>query len=136
MKALTIKQPWANAIIYWGKDIENRDWPTKFRGRVAVHASKRIDREEVRAYESLVLRRRISALGSPVISAVDYGAIIGTVEIVDCVKKSDSAWFVGEYGFVLRNPIALPEPIPCRGALGFWNVPDEILARFIFAVDG
>ena len=34
MKALSIRQPWAWAIINAGKDIENRQWPTKFRGSI------------------------------------------------------------------------------------------------------
>ena len=28
MKALSIRQPWAWAILHAGKDIENRDWRT------------------------------------------------------------------------------------------------------------
>jgi hypothetical protein len=48
------------------------------------------------------------------------------VEIVDCVKRSESKWFFGEYGFVLRNPIALPFT-PHRGQLGFFDVPDGAL---------
>lgn len=40
MKALSIRQPWAWMILHAGKDIENREWPTRFRGRVLIHASK------------------------------------------------------------------------------------------------
>lgn len=39
MKAITVRQPWAWAIIHAGKDIENRSWKTKTRGRVAIHAA-------------------------------------------------------------------------------------------------
>lgn len=39
MKALTIRQPWAWAIFTQGKDIENRDWTTRLRGRVAIDAA-------------------------------------------------------------------------------------------------
>ena len=35
MKALTIKQPWAWAILHGGKDIENRNWFTSVAGGVA-----------------------------------------------------------------------------------------------------
>jgi hypothetical protein len=38
VKALTIRQPWAWAIIYAGKNIENRSWNTKLRGTIAIHA--------------------------------------------------------------------------------------------------
>jgi hypothetical protein len=49
-----------------------------------------------------------------------FGGIIGQVDIVDCVDKSASPWFVGPFGFVLRNPRILPFR-PCKGALGFFN---------------
>lgn len=37
MKALSIQQPWAWLIVNGYKDVENRDWNTKFRGRFYVH---------------------------------------------------------------------------------------------------
>ena len=45
MKALTIKQPWAYLIIHGGKDIENRTWRTKYRGRILIHAAKADDKK-------------------------------------------------------------------------------------------
>jgi hypothetical protein len=50
------------------------------------------------------------------------GAIIGHVEIIDCVQESDSEWFVGPYGFVLRDPVPV-DPIKMRGRLKFWRMP-------------
>ena len=38
MKAITIKQPWAWAIIFAGRDIENRSWYTHHRGPLLIHA--------------------------------------------------------------------------------------------------
>lgn len=125
MLVLTVKQPWAWAIIHGGKDIENRDWSTNVRGRVAIHASRYVDQMEYWKVDAL----EIPDLIWPPFSDLRGGVIIGTVEIVDCVTGSDSEWFVGEHGFVLRNPIALPEPIPRRGQLGFWQVPAEIEAQ-------
>ena len=48
------------------------------------------------------------------------GGIVGEAEIVDCVTQSDSPWFEGPYGFVLRNAHPLPFR-PCRGRLGFFK---------------
>lgn len=53
--------------------------------------------------------------------ALPTGGIVGSIEIVDCVVKSNSRWFFGRYGFVLRNPIMLPF-MPVRGQLGFFEV--------------
>lgn len=123
MKAITVRQPWAWAIIHAGKNIENRSWPTNFRGPVAIHASKGLSRRE---YEELLeyLPRRFRK-DAPPFEEVPRGAILGLVDIVDCVTESKSRWFFGEYGFVLKNPRPI-KPIYCSGALSFWNVPPEI----------
>ena len=42
MKALSIRQPWAWLIVNGYKDIENRTWSTDFRGRIYLHAGKRV----------------------------------------------------------------------------------------------
>ncbi len=109
MKALSIRQPWCHHILHSGKDVENRDWPTRFRGDVLMHASLSLeeDRDFIRAHD------------------LPLGGIVGVVEIVDCVTAMDSRWFFGRYGFVLRNPRPI-ELIPCKGALGFFNVPAHV----------
>ncbi len=120
MRALSVRQPWAWLIVNGCKDIENRTWATRFRGRVHVHAGQRImpeDFPEQRAY----LRR----LGIRVPPDLPRGAIVGEVTITDCVKFSDSPWFGGPYGFVLAEPVIYPIPRPCRGKLGFFRVDDN-----------
>lgn len=124
MKALSIKQPFAYLICAGFKDIENRNWSTKFRGRIYVHAAKRDDWNEatddfIYGVFSGDVPSRIPRLGT---NPEQFGAIIGEVDIVDCVTESKSPWFVGKFGFVLRNPTLYATPIPCRGKLGFWEV--------------
>lgn len=132
MKALTIKQPWAQLIVAAGKDIENRTWSTEVRGRVAIHASAKLEPSEVEAACNF-MRRFIPRFSSRIFSAAaekyPVGAIVGTVEIVGCLRQSPSPWFTGPYGFVLVKPIRLLKPIPCRGALGFWELTPELVAR-------
>ncbi len=124
MKVLTIKQPWASLIMCGAKDIENRTWQTGVRGRFAIHASARIDREEVSA-ACASMRRWIPKFSTRIFmaEALTYpaGVIIGTVELVQCVSHSESPWFVGPYGFLLRDPRLLKTPIPAKGKLGFWD---------------
>lgn len=110
-KAISIRQPWCHHILFDGKDIENRDWQTSYRGPVLIHASATFDG---RAAE----RREFEAMHPQ----SQMGGIVGMVEITDCVSTSQSEWFYGQYGFVLRNPVAL-DFIPCKGALGFFT-PD------------
>lgn len=129
--ALTIKQPWASLIIGGGKDIENRSWPTTFRGSVLIHASKKRDNEELLSYKALRESSEIQVRwngATPKWGDVPCGGVIGVADIVDCVSESTSPWFVGEFGFVLSNPRPLPF-FECRGALGFWRCeyPDALL---------
>ena len=62
----------------------------------------------------------------PALKSLDRGGIIGRVEIVDCVERSDSPWFCGKFGFVLANPKPFPF-VPCKGQLGFFEIPNEAL---------
>jgi len=73
LRAITVRQPWAHAIIHLGKDVENRSRYTYYRDRILIHAGKHVDREGA---ESLGL--------DP--DALVHGAIIGSVEIVDCIE--------------------------------------------------
>lgn len=126
LPALAIKQPWASMIIHAGKDIENRTWPTRVRGRILIHASKKLDIEDMHAANDLIHERIIQLphtcpLANFPIEAYPGGGIIGIAEIVDCVTKSDSPWFVGPYGFKLANVRPLPFLL-ARGVLGFFSV--------------
>ncbi|RRW59514.1 ASCH domain-containing protein [Pseudomonas fulva] len=128
MKALSIKQPWAWLIIHGGKDIENRTWHTKFRGRFLVHASKGMTHAEYcEALELVVRAAHIDVLrGFPMFGDLQRGGIVGSVELVDSLDHSDSPWYMGDKGFVLRDPQVLPF-ITLKGRLGFFEVPAEVL---------
>ena len=112
-KAISIRQPWCQHILYDGKDVENRTWPTRYRGPVLIHASKGIDaedRETVREFE------------------MPRGGIVGIMTITGCVTDLDSEWFFGPYGFLIRDARPLPF-VPCRGMLGFFDVPADAMAE-------
>lgn len=117
--ALSVRQPWAWAIIYAGKDIENRGWKSaRFRGRVAIHASKGMTREEWLSATEFMAGEE--GFAGPPPAELSRGAIIGSVEICDAIRSSSSPWFFGPLGLVLRDPMPC-EPIPCVGALGFFE---------------
>lgn len=91
---LSIRQPWAWLIMHAGKDIENRSWPTKVRGRVLIHTAKGVTRPEWQEAWEWVRCACPDAWdkGKRMIQpgAIERGGIIGSVDIVDCVETSTS----------------------------------------------
>jgi len=117
-KALSIRQPWAWAIINAGKDIENRTWSTKYRGPVCIHASA--NKSTAEHDDSAFFMHQIGIV-APLFINLPRGGIIGVADIVDCVDEpKENPWFFGPYGFVLRNVRPVPF-IPVKGALGFFD---------------
>lgn len=137
MKTLSVRQPWAWAILLAGRDIENRTWPTDYCGPLLIHASKRYDHNAA----NFILPRMDWGMrahlpdGIPGPKFLPCGGIVGIVEIVGlarCDAKSytphRSPWFEGPYGFVIEDPRELPF-FPWHGKPGLFDFPDELLPR-------
>jgi hypothetical protein len=121
VKALSVKNPWAYWIIYGSpvfglKDVENRKYRTNYRGRLIIHASKNLDvgipsREE----------RKING-GKEIDWNELNGRILGSVEVVNCIRDSKSRWAeTGMWHWVFRDPIIFEHPPLVSGSLGLWN---------------
>ena len=119
MKALSIRQPWAWLIVNGDKDIENRTWATNFRGKVYVHAGRKIKSGDFPEQRDYIEQSGILLPEEP-----PLGAIVGEVIITDCVDTSSSPWFCGPYGFLLSSPVAYEDPIPYSGQLGFFQAEE------------
>jgi len=118
MKALSLTQPMAWAI-FNGKDVENRTWSTKVRGRIYIHSSKGFNKGH---YQWIAKNENRLCCRLPQPEEFVHGAIIGEVSIVDCVQHHVSWWaFWGFWKFVLVNPVLYEKPIPCRGMLNFFE---------------
>lgn len=123
MKAITIYQPYAYAIIAGLKHYETRPRRTNIRGRIAIHAAKGDPHFVTVALDSVL----------PESMKLHYGAVIGTVEIVDCVPAEEvmrtltereralGDYSPGRFAWVLQNPVMFDTPIPARGKQGWWN---------------
>ena len=122
--ALSIRQPWAWAIVHGGKRIENRSWRTSYRGPILIHAAAALPMRECREALAAIAEIEPALVDRwPGIAEVERGGIIGRAELVDCVAASTSPWFCGPWGFVLDHV----EPLPFRswrGSLGLFRVPD------------
>lgn len=127
MKCLTICQPYAHFIVTGEKLVENRDWFTSYRGPVLIHAGK--SRSWLRPFgDSLPT------------SDMAFGSIVGVANLADCLdideiddRKHDDKypWIVdhphteGPWCWVLTLVRRFASPVPCRGALGLFDVPES-----------
>lgn len=132
MKAITIKQPWASLIVSGLKDIENRTWKTNFRGRVLIHAGKAREKHLMISRE-VFADEKVQFADDKVQSIINanelpQGAILGSVEIVDCVQNHPSPWAEkGVWNWVLANPVMFDKPITgVKGKLSFWDYDGEL----------
>lgn len=131
LRALTIRQPWLDAIITDDTDpkrTENRTTRTHRRGLVLLHAGKSYDRH---AADQPVLRRWMMRTGAFRFES-QLGSILGLAQITDCHEAAGCCAPWGEPGpgvfhYTLDRVRRLPEPVPCKGALGFWRPPQDVL---------
>ncbi|MFH1425283.1 MAG: ASCH domain-containing protein [archaeon] len=117
MKALSLKQPFAELILQGKKKIEIRKWNTKFRGEFLIHASKIPDNRAMKKFG---------------FNKLPLGCIVGKANLKGVKKYKDAKNFkkdygfhlateeFGNYGFILKN-VKRIEQIKCNGFLGFWD---------------
>lgn len=123
MKALSVRQPWAWLIVNGHKKFENRDWQPKnpgrkFRGRVLIHASKSMTREE---YLIGCDHASDEGITLPSFDDLQRGGIVGEVEVIAWHDSPPLMAFAFGSGLELTNAKALPFR-PLKGALGFFNM--------------
>lgn len=142
-KALSVKQPYAHLICKGIKDIENRTWRTYYRGRVYIHASAKSTNEPYMIFTD----EQIDVIDNVIMDVCESyeqtSAIIGHVDIVDCVINHSSIWAEKTpkylsglnvklfeqmegikpiYNWVLANPVLFDKPIlNVKGKLSFWD---------------
>lgn len=132
MRALTLTQPWATLVALGHKRVETRSWAT-YRHRyqdVAIHAAVGGFARDVAERERELLKREPEQIPLGAIVAIArIGKICRTQDVVQMLsgqetRLGDYTW--GRWAWQLDDIRALPEPIPCRGALGLWTLPRDI----------
>jgi hypothetical protein len=125
MKAVTIRQPWAQAILHLGKDVENRSWRTLHRGPLLIHAA---------SYRELHPREKLSENmskppSSESLKNLPIGCIVGILDIVGCVRRSKSKWAdTDSWHWLIENPRPI-RPATCSRRLGLWTPSAAVMRR-------
>jgi hypothetical protein len=105
--ALSIRQPWAWAIIHLGKDIENRPWKAPYRGPMLVHASKTLPRSYYLDAINWLEKRFDHRKRLPTYDKLERDGFVGIVDVVGCIADSDnpdSPWYEGPIGIKIGEP--------------------------------
>jgi hypothetical protein len=151
MRGLSLTQPWATLVAIGAKQIETQSWSTPYRGWVAIHASKGFPHEASATCHFDPFRTCLLAAGIRLPADLPRGAIVAVANlhrIGRIGQRADGAvtlhgfdlpivgdelafgdYTPGRYGWALTGVRPLGEPIPCRGALGLWDVPADVAAR-------
>ena len=125
MNCLSVRQPWASALVMGAKTVENRTWlPPKSakQKRLLIHASKtpteipRWARTQLDAWGGLMLEDQL-------------GVILGVVDLdtAERVEHCQLPWAEGPWCWLVSSPLVFREPIPCRGHLKVFEVPDSLI---------
>lgn len=156
MKGLSLTQPFSTLIALGAKHIETRSYARAYRGPLAIHASAtaitKADRELIERLPGFKNALWPHENYWPLHQKLPFGAIVATCDLVDVVPVETLSWeflnrprrwngapadqtfcelnfgnyAAGRYGWKLENIRKLPEPIPYKGALGLFNVPNEV----------
>lgn len=141
LRALTVRQPWAACIASGAKTVENRTWPTKYRGPLLIHAAQAVDTDAlgISAFREHMWR----ALATDPTAAHVCGAVVAIARLVDCHLEDHQAccapW--GETGrgvwhWTLQDVHKLKEPVECAGRLSVWRPRPEIVAAVLAQIGG
>ncbi|PLR91993.1 ASCH domain-containing protein [Bacillus sp. T33-2] len=138
MKVLSMIQPWASLFIHGEAQYETRTWKTSYQGPLAIHTSKKVDKD-VCSYE--VIQHLISKLGYTT-DTLPTGVIIGVCQLENCLKVTEDnrSWAVlengrivsgkdymlgdfdvGSYAWEVSDRKLLDKFIPAKGRLGLWE---------------
>lgn len=134
MQVLSVYQPHALLLVRGLRRIETRMWHTRHRGLLAIHAARREPPGARALAEREPWMLLLQKLGMSQCSVWPRGAVLGTVELLDCVRVEDLTdvsdlelqlgdFRPGRWAWLLGDPHPWPKPIPARGRLGVFELP-------------
>jgi hypothetical protein len=139
VRALTLHQPWAYAVVSGQKTIENRKWAPadalKPGDRFAIHAGKVYDDQGEEFLRNLNVKlpaERIRLTG--IVGVATFNRILrkGTLD-TRSDPEADNPMFFGPVGWVLEDLREFAVPCPAKGGMGLWAL-DETREKAIRAL--
>jgi hypothetical protein len=151
VKVLSLHQPWASFCLWTDavnrifKSIETRSWCTGHRGRLYIHASASLPPYARGAALTVPFKEAIAWItnsrATDAVNLLPRGAILGHVELVDCIKVKDlidtaddilrisqspcekhfGNYALGRRAWIFNNAVRFPYPIQAKGARGVWD---------------
>ena len=131
MKTLTIIQPWASLIALGEKHIETRSWRTNYRGQLAIHAGKKVDKAVFSQpyYREILEKYGITPENIPtscVLAVCELKDVQTSEQLRPIISEQEKAF--GDYspnrfGWLLEKISPLENPLPAKGMLGLWECP-------------
>ncbi|WP_414664890.1 ASCH domain-containing protein [Horticoccus sp. 23ND18S-11] len=140
VRAISLHQPWASALVLRLKRNETRGWAHTYRGPVAIHASQRDTWREREFWENLspLSRGALAVAGLDRYESLPRGAIVGiglpgkpTSTAAMRITELEYTWGnyeTGRFAWPWARMVDLEHPIPCRGHQRWWQweVPTEL----------
>lgn len=122
VKALSLKQPWAQWVAVGVKTIETRMWPTRHRGPLLICASKTFDNAVPPNHMDVNLHPRVAGLTYPM------GVALAIAYVADCrpMVPADEPqalcpWEPGRFAWFISSVVQI-HPLAVKGQLGVFDV--------------
>ena len=140
IRAISLWQPWATLVVIGAKTLETRSWPTRYRGPLAIHATKTLPVIARTLFRDDPFYSVLVEAGYPSVEALPLGAVLGTVTVADCISTNKRITLTAQerafgdfspdrYAWTLEDPVRFPVPIEARGGQGvwMWQMPEGVL---------
>lgn len=150
IRGLSLTQPWATLVAIGAKKIETRGWRTNYRGWLAIHATKTMSADDIRATQDALFQRALTPEIREAIRQPVRSAIVAVARLVECrwtgtwndptpdwvrelslQEKAFGNFSGGRLGWFLEDVSALQEPVPARGHQSLWALPTDVLEQVI-----
>lgn len=146
MKAITLTQPWATLVAIGAKKIETRSWSTKYRGPLAIHAGKGLagmsETDLLAYFHTTPFAEYLFTAGYkhpghlPRGSVIAIGVLTGVTKITATNPPSETEpefafgnYTPGRFAWHIDDVLQIV-PVPARGSLGLWSLPDSSFPSF------